>query len=98
MGIEPKKAARAFGDVLRDTREAGGISQEEIARKAKLNRTFISFLERGLRQPSLATMFALAGALQIRVSRLVAEVEQRLESYRVLPQSKKARPSPQPRS
>lgn len=82
MNVEPRTAAQAFGDVLKDTREAKGKSQEELAKEAKLNRTFISFLERGLRQPSLATMFALSGALRLRVSRLVARVEQRVAKYK----------------
>jgi transcriptional regulator with XRE-family HTH domain len=73
---------RAFGQVLKETREAAGQSQEETARKARLNRTFISFLERGLRQPTLTTLIALAHALHLRVSQLVLKVEQRLFRYR----------------
>jgi transcriptional regulator with XRE-family HTH domain len=68
----------AFGAVLREAREKQGISQERLAHDCGLDRTFISLLERGARQPSLSTVFALAKALAIAPSMLVSEVEGRL--------------------
>lgn len=72
------REARAFGEVLRDVREAAGQSQDDLAKKSRLNRTFISFMERGLRQPSLGTLLALGRALHLRASTLLAKVERRL--------------------
>lgn len=55
----------AFGDLLKELREARGLSQSQLALESELDQTFISLLERGQRQPSLATLFALCDALEI---------------------------------
>ena len=68
----------AFGQVLRQTRLRRGLSQESLALDAGLDRTFISMLERGLRQPTLATLFALAAALNVKPSRFISDVERAL--------------------
>ncbi len=70
--------AEAFGNVVKEAREQEGQSQQELANKTALNRTFISFLERGLRQPSLTTVLTIAKALHISAGKLVARVERTL--------------------
>lgn len=67
-----------FGKVLRELREANHISQEKLAEYCELDRTYISLLERGLRQPTITTIFKLAKALNISPSRLIEEVEIKL--------------------
>ena len=54
-----------FGSNLRHQRDAAGLTQEELAYRAGLNRTTISLLERGKRMPGLDTMAALAVALDL---------------------------------
>jgi transcriptional regulator with XRE-family HTH domain len=71
---------RAFGEVLQSYRKRKGISQEKLAETSKLDRTFISLLERGLRQPSLSTLFRLAHALDTTASTLVRAVEERMRN------------------
>ena len=66
---------KSFGTVLRKLRVEKGLSQEDLAFEAGLDRTFISMLERGVRQPSLSSLFAVASALQIRASRIVRLTE-----------------------
>ncbi len=61
--------------MLRHLRTRSGLSQERLALEAGLDRTFISLLERGLRQPTLATLFTLADTLNIKPSKLIAAVE-----------------------
>ena len=68
----------AFGDVLRKTRTQAGLSQEQLALDCGLDRTFISLLERGLRQPTLTTLFSLAHSLEIKPSKLIASVEEKV--------------------
>lgn len=63
--------ARLFGDALRAARNDAGLSQEELAFRAGVDRTFVSRAERGVRQPALATVFQLAQGLGIRASELV---------------------------
>lgn len=58
----------AFGANLRDARINAKISQEELAAQAGLDRTYISLLERGKRNPSLVCIGKLAEALQIPMS------------------------------
>jgi transcriptional regulator with XRE-family HTH domain len=67
-----KTIPQAFGDVLRDCRTKAGISQENLAFNADLDRTYISLLERGLRQPTLETLFRLANVLEIAPATMVA--------------------------
>ena len=66
---------KAFGQVLRETRKNSGISQEALALNCGLDRTFISLLERGQRQPAMSSIFAIAEALGTTPSRMLANVE-----------------------
>ena len=69
MGVNP--VAVAFGSVLRESRTKADLSQEALALEAGVDRTFISLLERGLRQPSLDTVFRLADVLKVAPATLV---------------------------
>jgi transcriptional regulator with XRE-family HTH domain len=64
--------AAAFGEVLRDLRRKAGLSQEALAGAADVDRTYVSLLERGQRQPTLETLFRLAGALDASPSTMVS--------------------------
>lgn len=66
---------KAFGKVLQRLRKAKRLSQEELSFRSQLDRTFISRLEGGLRQPSLSTIIRLAEALGVSATSIVAEVE-----------------------
>jgi transcriptional regulator with XRE-family HTH domain len=48
-----------------------GISQEALALDAELDRTFISMLERGQRQPSLSSIISLSASLNLSPQELV---------------------------
>ena len=67
--------AMAFGQVLRETRKDRGYSQEALALSCGLDRTFISLLERGLRQPTLSSIFSIAAALETQPSTMLEKVE-----------------------
>jgi two-component system response regulator len=58
------------GAAIKAERSALGISQEELAYRADLHRTYISDVERGTRNPSIASIQKLASALKISVSML----------------------------
>jgi transcriptional regulator with XRE-family HTH domain len=70
--VTPEKA---FGKVLQRLRKAKRLSQEELSFRSQLDRTFISRLEGGLRQPTLSTIIKLAEALGVSAASIVAEVE-----------------------
>jgi DNA-binding XRE family transcriptional regulator len=65
----------SFGRVLKSLRNAKGISQEKLAELSGLDRSYVSLLERGLRQPSLETLFLIGSALDISPSEIVGRVE-----------------------
>lgn len=70
-----KKSEEIFGKILKKIRGEKGFSQEKLALEADLDRTFISLLERGLRQPSLNTLLQISKALDTKASEIVAQVE-----------------------
>ena len=76
--VNPEEVARTFGEILRERRGEKGLSQEKLAYECNLDRTYISMLERGLKQPSLTVVLRLAQALQAPASDMVASVEERL--------------------
>jgi transcriptional regulator with XRE-family HTH domain len=69
------KTEQIFGAVLKEVRNQKQISQNELADLAELDRTYISLLERGLRQPTIETVFKLASALNIKASILIEKIE-----------------------
>lgn len=59
-----------LGQAIRNQREQLGLSQEKLAESCGFDRTYISMLERGKRNPSLLNLLKLAKGLQISVSQL----------------------------
>jgi CheY-like chemotaxis protein len=59
-----------LGATIKNKRSTLGISQEELAYRAGLHRTYVSDVERGMRNPSIESIEKLAGALEISVSML----------------------------
>ena len=70
-----------FGKVLKEQRELKKLSQEKLAELCNLDRTYISLLERGLRQPTISTLFKIADALDLSPSDLIRMVELKIDSY-----------------
>lgn len=64
-----------LGQVIRDRRKSLGLSQENLAFNSELHRTYISQIERGLKSPTVETMFKLCKALGVRPSELIAYTE-----------------------
>jgi transcriptional regulator with XRE-family HTH domain len=66
-----RRVAFVFGAVLRTARTGAGISQETLAERAELDRTYPSLLERGLRTPTLSVVLRIGDALSIEPATLV---------------------------
>lgn len=60
----------ALGAVIKARREVLALSQEKLAERCGFDRTYISMLERGKRNPSLLNLLKLADGLQTSVSQL----------------------------
>jgi transcriptional regulator with XRE-family HTH domain len=59
-----------LGVVIRERRTFFRISQEELAVRSGLHRTYLSDVERGARNPSLKTIERIAQALEFSVVKL----------------------------
>lgn len=71
---------RWFGEVLRQNRRQSGWSQQELASRSKVDRTFVSQIERGLRVPTITVVLRLASALQIGLTEIMEQFERRMEA------------------
>lgn len=62
---------RNLGVAIRQRRTARKLSQEELAETADFDRTYISLLERGVRNPSFTNLCRIAAALETTPSELL---------------------------
>ena len=63
------------GRLVRELRTKAGLSQEDLAERAGLHRTYIGGIERGERNIGLLNLVRLARALSVRTSSLLEGVE-----------------------
>lgn len=73
-------AYNVFGKTLKTLRSDVDMTQSELAYATSLDRTFISMLERGLRQPSLYSLFKIAEAFNKKPSEIVIMMEKKMEA------------------
>ncbi len=66
----------ALGKVISQYRTAAKISQEELADRAGIHRTYVSQIERGLKSPTLSILIQISKSLNTTASILIAETEQ----------------------
>jgi len=66
---EPSRR-RAFGGRVKELRAARQWSQEDFAHRANLDRTYVSGIERGRRNPTLDVIYRLADTLGVDVAEL----------------------------
>lgn len=69
------KALAAFGRNVARIRLERGISQDKLAEKADLDRTYLSGIERGIRNPGIKVVIRLARALGVSVDQPCNRVE-----------------------
>ena len=82
MTDKPKPVRDAFpiGPVLYERRRQLELSQEDVAKRCGLHRTYISDVERGARSISLGTLKQLSNALEMDVWQLMLAAEQQTEA------------------
>ena len=61
---------KQFGQRVRELRLATGLSQEELAFRVGVHRTYLGGIERGERNPALKNIAAIAKALDVSLSEL----------------------------
>ena len=67
-----------FGSVLRQLRRSAFLTQEELAFKVGLARTYVSLLERGVKSPTLIVFFRLCVVLEQKPDEVIAEIYRRI--------------------
>lgn len=61
------KILKKFGEQVKSSRKVAGLSQEEFAEKLNIHRTYMSFIERGQRNPSLLLIFKISRVLKVKI-------------------------------
>ena len=73
--INEKKLTANLGEQIKAARKSKGLTQEELAELCEYDPTYISLLERGLRNPPFLTICKLAGELGYPLKRLLDGVD-----------------------
>jgi ribosome-binding protein aMBF1 (putative translation factor) len=75
VAVSDRSISKSFGATVRALRVAAGASQEELAQSAELHPTYISMLERGIRNPTLDVAARIAKALALPLPKLIQKAE-----------------------
>jgi len=66
-----------FGKTLRELRTERGLSQDELAARAGLDRNYIGMIERGERNPAIVNVVKIAEALDVPPSEMFRSFDKR---------------------
>ena len=67
----PKKILIKFGNRVREERQQRGLSQEDLAEKAGVHRTYVGMIERAEKNITLINIEKIAKALGVPIHRLL---------------------------
>jgi transcriptional regulator with XRE-family HTH domain len=65
----------ALGAAIRRCRRAQGVSQEELAHRSAIDRSYMSSIERGSQNPGILSLLRVAHAMDMTMTELMAEAE-----------------------
>lgn len=87
----------ALGKTIRERRVALGMSQEELAERSGLHRTYISDVERGIRNLTIGALWFIAHGLGMQLREIITLIENRVENDKAqaAQQQLNMRPEPQ---
>lgn len=63
----------ALGQAISSVRKSQGVSQEELAQRAELDRSYMSSIERGTQNPGVMAIVQIASSINVSVSELFAK-------------------------
>jgi transcriptional regulator with XRE-family HTH domain len=72
-----KSVNKAIAQTIANLRHKANLSQEELADRAHIHRTYVSQIERGLKSPTLQVLMQIASALNISASNILRDIEQK---------------------
>jgi len=64
-----------IGKFIREARDAAGMSQEEVSAKGRINRSYLSQVERGEKSPTVTMFMRMCAAIGVSASDLIAKLE-----------------------
>lgn len=65
----------ALGGAIRAARLERGVSQEELAERAAIDRSYLSSIERGAQNPGVVSLLRVVNALEMTATELFAMAE-----------------------
>lgn len=71
MNDQDRKILKQFGERIKNLRKQLGFTQEELADKANIERSYMGTLERGERNPTLLKVYRIAKALKVSGEKLL---------------------------
>lgn len=66
--------------ILRRRREEAGLTQEDLAEAADLHRTYVGLIERGVRSPTVSSVYRICHSLGVPMASVIEEMERELEA------------------
>lgn len=76
-----------LGDILRKFRKREGLTQEQVALAAGLERTHVSMIERGIYMPTVKTFFAYCKGLEVAPAEVAQEIADQLGDPALWPET-----------
>lgn len=83
--MAPRQKTDAISHVLREIRNAKGLSQDVVGERIGADRAYIAYLETGRRYPSVDMLIALARALEVRPGELLDRITEYIDSGKARP-------------
>ncbi len=74
VGNQGREAYRRFGEYLRSQRQLAQLTLRQLAEMSSISNPYLSQIERGLHQPSVAVIRSIADALNLSADALLAQV------------------------
>ncbi len=72
----------AFGNTIRSLRQEAGMAQEQLAALCRIERAYMSQIERGLCNPTLLTIYKLLPHLRVTLTEFAAQLERQIGQRR----------------
>jgi transcriptional regulator with XRE-family HTH domain len=73
--MKRRKLLLPIGEVLRQAREKAGMTQEELAFEAEIDRSYVSYLENDRKSPTIEMLSAICKVLGVAVSEIIKRAE-----------------------
>ena len=68
-------ALLALGTAIKSLRKTHGLSQEELAHRSNVDRSYMSSIERGMQNPGVMTVVQIAAGIGVSVAELAAKAK-----------------------